>query len=636
MIPHQDDIRSPIYDLHEWLQQFPSATGPQSPHGDIITGSTEPQCPECGLNHPPDHPCPEMSGGSAEMPVPDDLEITAAWYDSQGDPAAHTFDPINPGGQQQGVYYDTENEDQGQPRLRDQYYQLVACPHCGHMNPDRGANLYQQACLSCGYDLEGGLPTPNPNYALSQPKTDDRPGQEAQENGWLHGYGTPEGATNDWDEDAEDPEWTPELEQQNRTKAWGDPQLGTHEIGTNIAPETIRPINAGMNPSHKGWTDQGDQVIFKPKNGETLSSVRHSITPGADAEREYAAYLMSHHLDLPGARVPTTRLGTVDFGVTQDQPEYPLSGRAMIQRYTPGDDYDEPQNIPLSQRRNAAIFDSLIGNHDRHGGNGMLTYGPNREVHFLPIDHGLSFPDKAIHQPYANNDLVQHFWNTEPDPMHPDYGYSGNVETGGYSPYLTWPERTAIQDRILNNPELWQQLQGVLPPQAVDFAKKRAQFMFDRGHMLNLNHMTAAHAGGDDPQSMAPFFGQSPMEYARDQGHSLPGVNECDKCGAEYDANLSPFDEDGGITKNRDHLCHYCYGQEYPEEWEKGHQEWIKEHPSQDYEEIAKQPNPLKVPSIKDWNEVKPCPWCDTQNEMIGHEYTKCRNCGKQYSIDDL
>lgn len=86
MIPHQDDLRSPIYDLRDWLEGFPSASGPQSPHGDVIA-STEPQCPECGLNHPEGHPCPEETGGQTSMPAPpDELQITA-----DGPNAAHLY-----------------------------------------------------------------------------------------------------------------------------------------------------------------------------------------------------------------------------------------------------------------------------------------------------------------------------------------------------------------------------------------------------------------------------------------------------------------------------------------------------------------------------------------------------------------
>src|ERR1700747_3136459 len=143
MIPHEDDLRSPIYDLQDWLSQFPSAPTPQSPHGDVLTASTEPQCPECGLNHPEDHPCPEMAGEQTIMPIPDDLQITA-------------YEAV--------------------PFKGDKNGPVIECPHCWRLNPDPGHVPYDELrCDQCGENLEGGIPYKSYQEAMDSgtPEEDD-------------------------------------------------------------------------------------------------------------------------------------------------------------------------------------------------------------------------------------------------------------------------------------------------------------------------------------------------------------------------------------------------------------------------------------------------------------------------------
>lgn len=538
-VPRADDLRSPIYDLREFLESFPAEPHPISPHvthqNSLITGSesvsaTDTQlCKECGRDHELGVPCPPMGGGQALMPDPIiSARYDSARYDSEGEQVGDTFNVPGAAPQPPGVYYDTEWEEQGQPPARDRYPNQAACPQCGAMNPDAGGNLYEQRCTSCGASMDGSMPQLNP----------------AQQN------------------------------ETGRQLAWNDENGNplTQMMQGDVLTNGIKRLGGGVNDTYTGWIDGDGKAVIKPKNSEiTGQSMRNSITPGGDAEREYAAYLMSHHLDLPGARVPTTRLGQVQFPPvanndwSDETSENPLSGNASLQHYVDGGEtYGNAYNIPLDQRRNVGILDSLIGNHDRHGANGMIAYDDDGNMHHFPIDHGLSFPDRMVHQGGHNADITNHFWdNQAPDqpPM-----------VGGDGPYLTDEERQHVSDKVLNNPELWQQLHQTVGPFATDLAKKRAQYMVDKGHMLNNEKMTEAHAGGDDPHLVAPFYGMSPWQYADVHGKPLSGIQTCDRCGEEYDGKLGPLD-DGGKTMGRDHVCAYCFGKEYPKEWEKAHNE---------------------------------------------------------------
>jgi histidinol phosphatase-like PHP family hydrolase/2'-5' RNA ligase len=170
----------------------------------------------------------------------------------------------------------------------------------------------------------------------------------------------------------------------------------------------------------------GKPYIVKPEPplrddfGDEVGRVRENITPGHDLERERAAYVMSRYFESidPAFAVntPSFRIAEVDipsgierWNSLEDTEEEITPGRsraglsAFVSEAEPGayvsssaDAIAGPEAV-----RNAGLFDAIIGNTDRHGGNFLLdgkmaTGTGSDEGRLWLIDHGLAFPENNV------------------------------------------------------------------------------------------------------------------------------------------------------------------------------------------------------------------------------------------------
>jgi len=430
---------------------------------------------------------------------------------------------------------------------------VIECPHCWELVDDPGSLPYNQiTCPECGENVEGGI-----HYKSRK-----------------EAYGTDEEEDKSKFTDPRSPSWGDDEHHNelNRQKAWG-----------GVPPEMLaeNPINnfnvlgGGINDTYTGDLEGDGRVILKSKAQErspereddddlddngNFHPTRWSISPGYDAEREKAAHIISKHLDLPGARVPTTDIRHVEYpeSVFNEDADYDVptswqSGPTSVQHMIPNAEaYDEGYRLDPDELRNAALFDSIIGNHDRHGANGLIT-----DAGFVPIDHGLSFPDNSIHEPSGNYDL--HEYNRD---------FLDGAE-------LQRHERDHLQ-RLLNHPTMWNELNDLdLPPNTIPFTRNRIQAMIGNNKMLDNADMTVAHGGDPNEQPECVHCGtwRVPM------GGKLECANGCDEW--EDDPDADTWSGNGAEQREQ---AQQALRQQYPQQpldsnmFAPGQPEW-PEHP---------------------------------------------------------
>lgn len=118
-------------------------------------------------------------------------------------------------------------------------------------------------------------------------------------------------------------------------------------------------------------------AIFKPESGED-PELRLAIQAGTYHKRERAAYLVSKFLDM--GLVPPTVVREIDGEIGSAQEFIP---DANIAKYVEIDKNDQQLKEDLIK---LWLFDYIIWNSDRHGGNLLL-----KESSAIAIDNGLSF-----------------------------------------------------------------------------------------------------------------------------------------------------------------------------------------------------------------------------------------------------
>lgn len=170
-----------------------------------------------------------------------------------------------------------------------------------------------------------------------------------------------------------------------------------------------------LNQVFNGWADGPEgpatrRVVVKPF--DTLrdptgmyEGVRGDFVMGRDLERELAAYRVSQFIR------------DIDYGLAPNLPEYAIRdgirvpanltkdgreivGRASVQEFVEGDTiadlsmqnskyYSLSRTLSREELENAALFDMIVGNTDRHMGNAMIERKTGK---LWLIDHGLAFP----------------------------------------------------------------------------------------------------------------------------------------------------------------------------------------------------------------------------------------------------
>jgi len=197
------------------------------------------------------------------------------------------------------------------------------------------------------------------------------------------------------------------------------------EPSGSVTATSAEAINEGVNPV---WKMTIDGREWNVKNESRLMSqrLRENITPKKDTQRELAAqevYQVMAELDpegvgalgfpeyhrwevtVPEDVLPFAPVKTFTAGAAEWLPGEPV-GRLDedVDTWAPGgQQYARgwlSQKIPDEQLRSLVLFDQVVGNSDRHGGNALWD---DEHQRLVAIDHGLTFPSK----PDANST----YWN---------------------------------------------------------------------------------------------------------------------------------------------------------------------------------------------------------------------------------
>jgi len=144
-------------------------------------------------------------------------------------------------------------------------------------------------------------------------------------------------------------------------------------------------LGGGVNSSFRVQLSNDDEceVAFKPTSGEARS-MRQGVVPDKYAEREVLAYELDKLLGL--GMVPPTAM--IEVNEQRGSAQYFVHD-ATISHEVGGkwDRLDEQDMVE------AALFDYLISNTDRHGGNWMIT----TDFKIVLIDNGFGFPINDEH-----------------------------------------------------------------------------------------------------------------------------------------------------------------------------------------------------------------------------------------------
>jgi len=153
-------------------------------------------------------------------------------------------------------------------------------------------------------------------------------------------------------------------------------------------------IKGGVNAVELVQLSNGLNAIWKPSSGESSKGLRELVEPMFQARRERAAYLIDKHMGHHAGAPPTAYRA--------------LDGRVgCLQLYVPGKSATElgleklgkyrerisilNEHVTAEAKRPIALFDQVIGNLDRHGGN-FLVVPTGSSNALVPIDHGICLP----------------------------------------------------------------------------------------------------------------------------------------------------------------------------------------------------------------------------------------------------
>jgi hypothetical protein len=143
------------------------------------------------------------------------------------------------------------------------------------------------------------------------------------------------------------------------------------------------------------------RVMIKPRS-LLAGWQRHGIAGGSDLKNERAAYLVNRALGGYVEMPPVTLRQVKGLGYAAVQTE--------VNNYdgTIGDAGEPDENEDVADEERIAMFDALIGNLDRHKGNVLARFDPDRESGergLIAIDHSLAFPDED-----GVAEGNQHYW----------------------------------------------------------------------------------------------------------------------------------------------------------------------------------------------------------------------------------
>jgi len=170
--------------------------------------------------------------------------------------------------------------------------------------------------------------------------------------------------------------------------------IESHLKNTSIT--SAEALGEGINKSQKVLFSNGEMGIFKAAENEFHdfmgNGARDNIQPGQQTEREVGAWEVAKIVGLDEMVSPAIAR---DFG---GQPGVMLSWQngTVAKNVSDSVRYDGKEDLAK-----AAVFDYIIGNEDRHGGNWVVSHGGNLKL----IDHGLAFPE-GKYDPYSNQKML--------------------------------------------------------------------------------------------------------------------------------------------------------------------------------------------------------------------------------------
>jgi hypothetical protein len=286
------------------------------------------------------------------------------------------------------------------------------------------------------------------------------------------------------------------------TEAGGEFRSPGKDVTADVKAERAYRLSANSSAAvYKMWID-GQPYNVKPESGFPDGRMRDDIRPGKDAQRELAAqevYQALYAIDPEGfgqLGFPAVHRWNVDVPqeVYEPKPNYtqaPGRGKpfkAVAAEWIPDDivanldagvdDYWPPvqsrgistqavgwmsRQIPDGELRSLVLFDQIIGDQDRHGGNAIFNEG-----RLNAIDHGLTFPSRT--------DGYETYWNTPT---------TWAKRRAGGSPALTQREKNTIRQLQVGWPELSLKLKPHLTQAEIKAAKKRLDFLVKNGRFID-------------------------------------------------------------------------------------------------------------------------------------------------------
>lgn len=158
--------------------------------------------------------------------------------------------------------------------------------------------------------------------------------------------------------------------------------------------ETSTNLGGGVNQTAKVHIGGDGDGVYKPKAGER-GGLRGSIPDGTMYKRERAAYVVDQHLGFD--LVPET--------VIKDGPEGIGSVQAWVNKADVGYKLTSAEEalVTESTKMKLDLFDLLVANSDRHGGNWMMVKEGAEAGRVVAIDNGLCFgSNKAFRKGFDN------------------------------------------------------------------------------------------------------------------------------------------------------------------------------------------------------------------------------------------
>jgi hypothetical protein len=253
-----------------------------------------------------------------------------------------------------------------------------------------------------------------------------------------------------------------------------------------------------------GFCDNSVDVDGLPSADRVDSDGRAVIPVDTAPERELASYYVDHALGgLVNAPAVVIRQGGIAEGetfqryagsefmadstnrwaVVQNAEErMPAGASATI--------VDRFSDLPVSDQRRIAMFDSLIGNSDRHSGNWYAYTDAGGTDRVIPIDHSLSFPRRQ-----------------------PDWGNFDSMQT---SHKLRASDVKALKTIRTQRAKVRRDLMAILnDTEAVDGFFHRVDFMLRKGRTIDVYDLNALGAAGVIPNSGGTRFTSPRDSWAR-------------------------------------------------------------------------------------------------------------------------